>query len=466
VPQRFIIEDIQVQDCSGVIFRAVDSETGGAVAVRRFFPFGPTGGGLTADEQDEYASALEHLETISQPALRSIISGGCDPVDGIPFIATEWVEGTSLRHILAERSLSRAEATALLAHALEACEALSAVLGREGVWIETDPQTIIIGTDQTQRPITFWISPLRWLGQISGQKGMEPLVTLTEMAMGWSGEPPDSHGSHGLAGWLQWLRGADRNVSLAEARERLIATVNEESGPATHRPIQETKLAQCSDRKTMGKKSIALAWLLGCCLLTAAGLGGWILVQRNQQRIVEASGPLVKLAPVTLKVAAQEPGPPAIHSSSHDPETSVSLSRPNLRTSEQVSREATEKMAAAQQAERVVMDRQEAVRKRGDVYLSDDGDLLLARKGSVVKIEGRLAKVHATQAGNIYMSFSQKAGKNGPRGYVERDDVTPDLTPGSLENLVGRTIQMEGPLRIKNHRPEVKIKLRSAITEP
>ncbi len=466
VPHRFTIEDIEVQDCSGVIFRAIDTTTGSTVAVRRFFPFGPNGGGLTADEQVEYLNALEHLETVAHPSLRNIVSGACDPVDGIPFIATEWVEGVSLRQVLAERPLNQAETIALLVHALEACEALSTVLGREGVWIETDPQTIIIGAATSHRPVTFWISPLRWLGQVSGKKGMESLVALAEAALGWSGDPPASHGTNGLAGWLEWLRHADRYTRLAEARERL-AKVGGAPAPTAHRPVQSPPTTTPSGPKKLRKKSHVPAWMLGACVLIAAGLGGWVLIQKNQHRIVEESGPQTPVVSVPRYAPTRNPDLEEIHTVSRDLKPTGNLSHGGPRTAEQASRLAMESTATAEQAESDLNQRMEKIRRRGGVYLATDGDLLENQeKGSWVKIEGMLAKVHTTGTGNIYLSFSNERGKTMARAYVVSDDSGPGLNEANLKNLMGHRIQVEGVLRTMGNRAEVRIKQRSAIIEP
>ncbi len=163
VSKRFHIEDLIVQDASGVVFRAVDTESSSPVAVRRFFPFGPEGGGLHEEEQAAYGVAIKRLAGLSHPALRSVICGGCDPVDGMPFIVTEWVDGESLRPLVDEAPLSVENATELITQALEVCELLSLVLAEDAVWVETDLQSIVLGKDQSGRRFTFWISPLKWL---------------------------------------------------------------------------------------------------------------------------------------------------------------------------------------------------------------------------------------------------------------------------------------------------------------
>ena len=191
------------------------------------------------------------------------------------------------------------------------------------------------------------------------------------------------------------------------------------------------------------------------------------MIQKNQQRIAEASRPLTPVVMVARHVASPAADLLDSHSVALDPETTVGLSRPDRRTAEEVSREAAERSIAAEQADREREARMENVRKRGNVYLPEDGDLLINQgKGSLVKIQGKLAKVHTTDTGTVFLSFSRKFQKDELRAYVDKDDATRELTEASLGHLVGHTIQMEGTLRISGSRPEVGIKARSAITEP
>ncbi len=460
---RFQIEDIEVQDSTGIVFKATDLETGLKVAVRRFFPFGPNGGGLNAEEQVEYASALGHLEKIDHPTLRAIISGGCDAVDGMPFIATEWLEGVALSSILRQRPLSQPEAVVLLSHALEACEALSTVLGREGVWIETDPHVIIIGGEGTHRPVTFWISPLRWLGQTSGQKGFEPLVALTESVMGWEPGGRGSHGASGLGKWLEWLRGATWSVSLREVRERLAASHRAENSSVATRRVPQSPGSGKAGSRTAKSKSAALVWVLSGCVLTVFGLTGWILIQKNKARIAELSGPLeVESISIPAAISLQPASLPDAPSST---EVVVIEQRPpsdrefREKSPEEATRMSRDMMAKRQQDDAVIQARREAVRKRGDIYLSGDGDLLLEKKGSRITFEGNLVDTRFSGSGKtFYLEFSGSDSKNGPRGVVSKEDFTGEMTPGFFQQLTGKKIRIKGDAKKFMNRPEITIK--------
>ena len=105
--RRFEIQDIVAQDSFGVTFRALDTRTGEPVALRRFFPFGADGGGLFDEERSDYAAAVARLVSLQHPGLRGVLTGGCDPVDGMPFVATEWIDGDSVAAMLQRGTFTR-----------------------------------------------------------------------------------------------------------------------------------------------------------------------------------------------------------------------------------------------------------------------------------------------------------------------------------------------------------------------
>lgn len=293
--QRFQIEDIVVQDSSGIVFRALDTETNSHVALRRFFPFGANGGGLDEHEQESYQIAVARLSAVSHPALRSVICGGCDPVDGMPFIATEWIEGKRLGSIIAERPLTVPEAGQLLANALDVCMALSEVLGEEAIWVETELKAIVFGAEGTGRGVTFWISPLEWLGQKEDRRGLQSIARLTENVMDWHGKVVTDAKGKWLGNWLRWLRGSAKTATLAEAREKLEEAI-----------LADAAEAPRSDDDSDSSSAISGTTIIsGALMLAAAGWVGWSWLKQDSS----AAGKPGRIA--TSTVISQRPIPAA-----------------------------------------------------------------------------------------------------------------------------------------------------------
>jgi hypothetical protein len=304
VIKRYQIQDIVAQDASGIVFQALDTETQGLVAVRRFFPFGADGEGLQGEEQIAYEIAISRLAHIRHPGLRGVISGGCDPVDGMPFIATEWIEGETLEILTQGQPLNLEHAIHVITRAMEVSELLSAVLSEEGMWVETELDSIVVGRPDGGRGVTFWISPLKWLGRSGAERDFDSIILLTERLMGWRGQAVSDGAGRGLGGWLNWLRSASATTSLSEAREMLAAATGLEPPPPTQQLVrQATRPSAPIGYPKARKKSISgpLLSLIVLCLITA-GLLGWILYQGDSPT-PRARGGLAQLA---AELAAEE----------------------------------------------------------------------------------------------------------------------------------------------------------------
>lgn len=360
--RRFQIEDLIVQDGSGVVFRALDTETGKMVALRRFFPFGTHGGGLKEEEQTAYNIALGRMSGLNHPALRSVVCGGCDPVDGVPFIATEWIEGSTLDPIIQQRPLPADVAVLLLTQVLEVSEMLSQVLADEAVWVETELSTIVLGDEQSGRGFTFWISPLKWLGGSENPRGLESIIALTEKIMGWKGQTVNDEAGHGLGVWLRWLRKAAPTATLREARENLAAAIGTEPPPAAK------NLVSAATRPPASKSSkvFVLAGLGLVLILT--GFGGWQLT-RNRT--------IPELRDLTLLPDDAAP--------------------------------------ASQRA---------AVKKRGGTFTTAESELLALEKGRSVTLEGRFVKTGSSSTGKTtYLYFSENPPAKEVRGALSEKDA-------------------------------------------
>ncbi len=288
--RRYEIQDILTQDASGVVFHAADRESGKSVVLRRFFPYGPEGGGLQEAERGAYLAALHRLREVRHPTLRTVLDGGCDPVDGMPFLVTEWVEGRKLSELLQERALSPASTKALLTHALEASRALAEAFGEEAVWVETAPESIILPAEG--KTITFWACPLKWLGSPETRDGLLPLAKLAEKALHWRGKPV-ADTAEGLGSWVKAVREDPARWTLAEALAALedpqgIASLPARKGSIPTIPMPAAKKKAAG--QAAGKRRPVVPVLLAVLVAAAAAAGGIYFLKARLDRGAAIAG--------------------------------------------------------------------------------------------------------------------------------------------------------------------------------
>ncbi len=285
--QRLQIEDIVFQDESGVTYLAKDRVTRKKVALHRFFPYCADGCGLLPEEQKSYNIAIARLAAVSHPALQKVICGGCDPIDGIPYIATEWVEGKSLQEVINSGPLSPKVAIHMLTQLLDVCDLLSKVFAEEAIWVETQLHTIIDNDETSGSAFTYRISPLKWLGGADDDRRFESVIALTKQIMGRQVQSVSNHSGQDLGSWLNWLRDASTPPTLAEARQMLTSSIGvtppTQSTP-TRRLVHGGHPMQTSSAATGQEKifSIKKGFLLTGIILVFTGLGGCWLVSRER----------------------------------------------------------------------------------------------------------------------------------------------------------------------------------------
>lgn len=454
LPNCFQIEDHIHQDSSGVIFRAIDTENGRSVALRRFFPFGVDGGGLIDDERKAYNTTIGRLARVHHPALRAVIGGSCDPVDGIPFIVTEWIEGEPLSVLLESAPLDAETAVELISCAIEVCELISRALNDEAVWVDVDLETIVRGDASSGRGFTFWISPLKWLGNNEAPRDLQPLVRLTEQVMGWEGQFVSDHSGGGLGLWFNWLR-REANPTLGDARARLaIATQSmvpqtivltpkhEPTTIASKAPARKVLACNVSTLKpspallvtshTPSQKSPKVALLsgLGVALLLICLIGWGLSTQQIRPNENNPEAPQATQVELTNQRAAE-------------------LNEQTL----QANRERDE-LLAAQTA---------TMEKRGGVFSIHEGELLELEKGESVNFSGKIEKIESSQTGaTVYLYFSQEPSETEPRAAILLSNV-PDMDRASLDSYVGKEIKVSGKVVVERGRPQITIARRSDI---
>lgn len=435
--KRFQIEDIIDQDTEGITFRALDTQTDSMVAVRRFFPFGADGGGLHDEQQATYNAAISILTGLSHPALRKVVSGGCDPIDGIPYIATEWIEGDVLQAILDNGPLPAEAAVVLLTQALEVCELLSQARKEEAIWVETDLQTIVLANEASNRGFTFWISPLKWLGGDEHSRRFGTIATLTEEIMGWENQSIPDEAGNGLGRWIKWLRGIPQNTPLREVREALAASVGLDpqtvttnlmikapirpvASPAKTKQTVKNKPAETVraepyvlvEKPSSGKKWMIVALVL--LMLVGLGEYGWYVHRSRQAKNTDDSAGQVR-------------------GSLQDFST---IGHTDAQTHE--------------------------------IIAWDNNTLLTQSSGKTVTVEGVAKSVTRSVSGKTYyLLFADDSEKSAVRAGMEVNQENPDAIKKTFNSLVGKKIHATGNVVIRatpgNSRPEVMAKNLSAI---
>jgi hypothetical protein len=433
--QRFQIEDLISQDLTGVVFRALDTETGMPVALRRLFPFGAAGGGLNADEQNAYTNAMNGLVGVSHPALRSVICGGCDPVDGIPYIATEWIDGEPLGSYIEHGPLSAEVASEVITRALEVSELLSHALGVGAIWVDSGLQTIIVGNNQGSRRFTFWICPMKWLGSTDEPRSMETIIDLTEAIMGWQGRGTDDQSGHGLAVWLKWLRQAEGSISLRDARLTLAAMTGAKSPPVRRLVRQDTR----PPPRAIAWPSSKAPWIIstGLAVITI-GLGGWLLIRQQRQESSRLRQKPEQALVMTPQPVSEPPGnvqlPPA-----------QDTANPSTKRNDAAdSAEAAKLVEAATPPPR----NRDAAAPLAEVIPWTERERLIEAEGKQVIVEGRFEGTTFSKKRRVqtmYLLFSQTPENSDTCGAVVNINSAPkDLSEAALQSLRGKKIRIHG----------------------
>ena len=133
------------QDANGAMFLALDAETGKEVLLQRFFPFGVGSGGLGGSELESYNLALERMKSIEHRSLRRVLDGGCDPVDGIPFLIFEGREGVTLADFFSSGPINTEQGVVLVEYALKLMLEIEKLFGDKMDWLMMDASGVSCG---------------------------------------------------------------------------------------------------------------------------------------------------------------------------------------------------------------------------------------------------------------------------------------------------------------------------------
>jgi hypothetical protein len=436
--RSFQIQEMVFQNNDGVVFRATDVTTDIDVALRRFFPFGADGGGLNADEQAAYGIAIKRLADLEHPSLRRVMGGGCDPVDGIPFIATEWIDGENLMEILGSGTLTNEETIELARQGLEVCELLSRVLAEEAVWIDIHPASIIRSAHDP-RCFTFWISPFTWLGHEDGRGSLSSVAGLVEQAKGWQNRVVGDSAGRGLGAWVNWMRGSGKQASFHEAREMLAASIGHEPPPDAVTLVRSATKHRVVLKSARPSRS---GWVIAVLAILAAVLALAYWNHRVRQGGAALAAPPAPQLSMQPKVQA--------------PRAAVSRSQEVAARAADLGATNSEKLKRFQ----------EAMERQGGIYQIEQSAELAERSGEVQSFEGICLGVsQSSSKATSYLLFSENPVH--ARGRITNRSAPDELKAEALGSLVGKRLRLTGKIGTQltgdGKRPEILLSQRTQI---
>jgi len=437
--RRFEIEELVAQDSFRVVYRALDRNSGRLVAVRRLLPGGRGGEGYDTKEADAFGASVRALSELECPGLRHPVAWGVDPVDRLPFVASEWVEGDTLATFLEHGALS-AEAGRLLAQRALAAQVAVDTTGH-GWQIDTSVESVVVAKNDESFQFSFWVAPFP--GGSASIAMVKDLTSLIERAMGWHGRMPSPGAGEGLANWLRLVR--QHRMDATDAQHVLSETHQQSSSGArgpefdptakpTPPPTPTPALPDVPGPKPPSMKALGAALIL--LLLIALG-GGWWLWRQIPQ---DPSGPANHL-----------PGPGAGPAHLRTPAETASARAVELA-----------KMA----------DSQENIADADDdrVFGPSDGTLLRSFIGRDVTFEGVLRNVRDSTSGKTrYLEFSKDRGIDDVCGHIWTKSADSEgLSTNVLKSLTGRKLALSGKVQIESGTGRVVIHItkRKQITEP
>ena len=467
--ERFELQDIVAQDKNGIVYTAWDHVLGRKVSIRRFLPFGQNGGGLEKEEAAAFQIASKRLSELQHKSLRTVMFGGIDPIDSIPFLVTEWVDGVSLKTILADESMEPALVIDVLRLALEMSIILSHVLGEEGVWVETEVDAIVVGTEESGRGFTFWISPFKWLGAEFQTRKLSSIVALGEDLTGWKKKLVSDQAGYGLGGWLKWLRN-NPDASLHEALESLSASTGNEPPQGEETIVRQATRPAVPQLKQTSPKAPLLITAALALVVTGVALfylhrtakAPEITADYTEQEISEV---IVDAAPRKSPGPKREPPaatPPAAPKAKDDATARVNALAEKLRQ-EAEEKSKVDSAESAKAGER--MEAQKKVAEERGGFLSPD-QFELARtfkSGDPAKIRGTLRGVRTSNSGkSIYLNFSEPHDVRLTYVLAHKSDFKGNYNIADFQKLVGKPVTVNGRIFIETLSKTYYVKITTA----
>ncbi|MEI7928088.1 MAG: hypothetical protein WCH40_06015, partial [Verrucomicrobiales bacterium] len=344
--------------------------------------------------------------------------------------------------------------------------------------VETAPSTIIIGEGGSERGVTFWISPFRWLNTGGARPGLLPLAELLEASMGWTGKKVGDQVGAGLGAWLRWLKTEGRTATIEQGRAALEAAIQGRLIKPTPTKAGPAKVPAAAAGPLVLRKP-KTSWtgpvVIGLLVVTALSLGGLLYYQKQlktdaseiddsgetnvskRKRKSPKSALPGDLAPPDAPkkdpvTEPERPSPPASEA--------ALVAAANARASELSSEKANELELHNK--------RLKEIESKNGVFAPTDLELVGLQVSKPVKVEGVLLGVGQSNSGKTgYLRFSTDIDPNLVEGKFDKPTKDPGLQDAALTALIGKRIRISGTVevtRLQNfRRVQVDFPNRAAI---
>jgi hypothetical protein len=417
--QRFQIEEMLSQDATGAVFLAMDSRSNAEVLLQRFFPFGAGEIGLEGEELAAYGQAMERMKLLQSKRLRRIIDGGCDPVDGMPFLVTEIRSYPTLRNYCTTAALTVPQGFAFVEAAMTLMLEMEKHFGQMADWLVMDADDIeVIGEAEDFR---FNMDPMKWLGRRQGPGTIKELALLAEQAMGWSGKVYTGSQAGLFAGWLRTAK--TREISPVQALEFLRGGATPPSSATPSVTIMPAVAVAAT-----GANAAAPAPVVPLASAKSGGATGWLvfggiaLVACIVVAILMMANPADQ-SPISTAAAQTAAGPAVVTAAENATPTSLDKAEEKPRTvleenkaREEIMRKALElqQQAAANTPRAAPATPQLATNQpkppKKSEYMSGDVEALVLQMGEDVTVEAIVSEVKLSSTGKtLYILFDGAA---------------------------------------------------------
>jgi len=420
---RFQIEELLHQDADGVVYWARDRETGGDVALHRFFPFGAEDRGLTGSEIQAFVQGVLRLQEFRHPGLSSVLGGACDAVDGMPYLILASRQGKTLADYLWHAALTLEQAHWLAEEILLLMQWLTQQIGHEVNWLFLQPHEIELVEDEQQGvSFRFAIDPMKWLDRRPSSGFFSEFAALLEQSLGWTGRTLTAGNAGPFSQWLKKIKMPGMTVDQAMKILTLGEQLTQHAPLLSGKSLSARPLAPKPIPMPSAQKNSHTGWYVIAALLVFGGLAVLGVKWWNEREIPIASTS-AKAQKTTSKVEKKE------------------ASQEKQRLAE-IERRARELQGVAADV---------SVRKppRDGDYRPHEGEALREQINAEVLVMEKLARLSwSGSKKTLYLVFGG-SGAKAPRvmGRYLVINQSPGLGEADLKKLVGKKIRMRGVLK-------------------